>query len=196
MIDVLKAIGPQLSTADLSVATDYFSPFTFSKGQVVLRKGQVCQHLFFLQSGLVRCFLPDEERTLWCEFENNFFFIPHSFFNQLPAKESLICLEPCTGIRISYNNLEKLYKENHQWAQWGIQFMKQQYLKIEYIYTSLLYQSATDRYITLLNAQPDVLQRVPLQYIASFLGVTPVSLSRIRSGKQEASQRRNDFNIC
>jgi len=188
MPDLLETMG--LPEADIETAKSFFMPFSFSKGQLILRKGQVCRHLYFLRKGLVRCFLPDEERTLWCEFENNFFFIPHSFFNQLPATESLVSLEPCEGVCISYAHLEKLYRENHQWAQWGIRFMKEQYLKIEGIYNALLYQSATERYTTLLKAHPDVLQRVPLHYIASFLGVTPVSLSRIRGGRQVSGTKR------
>ena len=196
MSDDLNSIGLPPDPMVIETARDYFTPFNFKKGQLILRKGQVCQHLYFLQKGLVRCFIPGEERTLWCEFENNFFFIPQSFFHQLPATESLVCLELSEGVRISYIHLEKLYRENHQWAQWGLAFMKDQYLKIETIYTSLLYRSATERYTTLLKAQPDVLQRVPLQYIASFLGVTPVSLSRIRAGRQVSVERGKDFNIC
>lgn len=192
----LNVIGLPLDPMVIETAKGYFTSFDFKKGQLILRKGQVCQHLYFLQKGLIRCFIPDDQRTLWCEFENNFFFVPHSFFNQLPTTESLICLEDCEGVRISYTHLEKLFRENHQWAQWGIGFMKEQYLKIETIYTSLLYRSATERYHTLLQAQPDVLQRVPLQYIASFLGVTPVSLSRIRAGRQVSGERGKDFNIC
>lgn len=196
MSDILEAMRLPLSAADIEMAKSYFMPFEFVKGQLILRKGHVCRHLYFLKKGLVRCYLPNEDRTLWCEFENNFFFIPQSFFNQLPAAESLVALEDSEGIRISYTHLEKLYQENHQWAKWGIRFMKEQYLKIESIYTALLYQSATERYETLIKAQPDVLQRVPLQYIASFLGVSPVSLSRIRGGRQVVGTTGNDFNKC
>jgi CRP-like cAMP-binding protein len=184
MVDVFLQLHPHLSAADLEAMRQRCQPFAFPKGQLVHRRGQVCRALYFLETGLVRCFDPRSERTLWCEFERNFFFLPQSFFRQVPAAESLICLEACTGFSITYRDLTELYAESHPWAQWGVRFMEQQYLKIEAIYASLFYQGASTRYAALLQAQPDVLQRVPLQYIASFLGISPVSLSRIRAGKQ------------
>ena len=187
----LLALHPPLTRPDLDQFSSRCQRQHYPAKAVLVGPGQVCRALYFLEKGLVRCHRFEDDRTLWCEFEENFAFIPASFFAQTPAREVLSCLEPSTILSISYQHLQELYAHNHRWAQWGVQFMEQQYLKIEYIYQSLLYKDATERYLELIQARPDLLQRVPLHQIASFLGVSPVSLSRIR-----AKIQKSDFNKC
>ncbi len=78
-----------------------------------------------------------------------------------------------------------LYHKSHRWALWGVKFMEAEYLKLESIYQSLFYEDATERYHKLISVRPDVVTRIPLKYIASFLGVSQVTLSRIRAGNQK-----------
>ncbi|GAB3264492.1 Crp/Fnr family transcriptional regulator [Larkinella harenae] len=179
------ALLPDLTEEDLSVGQALFTAHAYKAGETLLQRGQICRSLFFLEEGLVRCHAFEDDRTLWCEFENTFFLSPRSFFQQIPSREVLTFLEPSRVYAISHQDLNRLYRTNPRWALWGIRFMEAEYLKLESIYQALLYSDASERYEQLLAARPDVTQRVPLHYIASFLGVTPISLSRIRAGRQK-----------
>lgn len=181
----LAALAPELTQDDLAQGRALFQRHDYAANETVLQAGQICRHLYFLEKGLVRCHAFADDRTLWCEFENTFFMSPRSFFQQVPSTESLTFLEPSRAYTIHYQDLNQLYQQNPRWARWGIRFMETEYLKLESIYQLLFYSDASQRYEALLAARPDVTQRVPLHYIASFLGVTPISLSRIRAGRQK-----------
>ncbi|WP_224995214.1 Crp/Fnr family transcriptional regulator [Cesiribacter sp. SM1] len=177
--------GAILSDDDIARVADHIEVKEYKARDVLLYSGEVCQHLFFLKRGLVRCHSFEDDRTLWCEFENTFFTSPRSFYQQCPSSETLSFLEPSLVYSLSHTNLMMLYHKSHRWALWGVKFMEAEYLKLESIYQSLFYEDATERYHKLISVRPDVVTRIPLKYIASFLGVSQVTLSRIRAGNQK-----------
>jgi CRP/FNR family transcriptional regulator, anaerobic regulatory protein len=185
LLDQIVQLNRELTPTDLAQASRLFQKLEFEANEVLLQAGQVCRHLYFLDEGLIRCHAFADDRTLWCEFENTFFMSPRSFFQEVPSREILTFLEPSRVYAIHYHDLNELYRTNPRWAVWGIRFMEREYQKLESIYQLLFYKDASARYEELLEARPDVTQRIPLHYIASFLGVSPISLSRIRAGKQK-----------
>lgn len=180
-----KRFSDQLSRVDLDQIRPFLTRHEYQVGHQLLVPGQVCRQLFFLEQGLVRCYTFEEDRTLWYEFEGSFFTHYASFSSQAPAKEGLTLLESSTVYAIRRQHLYQLYEQSHAWANWGRAFMEYWYLVIEDLYHSLLYKNASERYEALLTLYPEITQRVPLHHIASFLGMSPVSLSRIRAGKQQ-----------
>lgn len=153
-------------------------------GEKLVENRQICGRLFYLKTGLVRCNNFEDDRTLWFEIERNFFTIPNSFICQMPTQRELICVEDCIVYGLERRKLQQLCQNDLKWANWWTQMLEQEYVKLEYIYQTLLYKSASERYRELLKAIPDIENRVPLKHIASFLGISQVSLSRIRAGKQ------------
>ncbi|MBD0256368.1 MAG: Crp/Fnr family transcriptional regulator [Cytophagales bacterium] len=157
---------------------------TYPAGHRLLETGHVCRHLYFLESGLVRCHSP-ADRTYWYEFEGSFFTSLRSFYGQVPSRERLTLTEDSVLYQITHRDLTVLVQSSLPWARWGLQFYQQELVRIDGYYQQLLYKDATTRYEELIVARPDVLQRIPLHHIASYLGITPVSLSRIRAGTQK-----------
>lgn len=172
-----------LSEEDRLLVAPLLEKQVLPAGYRLLEEGIICYYLYFLQEGLVRCHTRDE-RTVWYEFEENAFTSLESFYGQQPSGECITLMENCILYRISYQNLMALFEQSHSWAKWGLRFYQRELSRIEGYYKQLLYKDATTRYQELIAARPDILQRIPLHHIASYLGITTVSLSRIRAGKQ------------
>jgi CRP-like cAMP-binding protein len=172
-----------LSEEDMRRLISSLEKKSFPAGHRLLEEGHICRYLYFLEKGLVRCYTTDE-RTLWYEFEGSAFTCLESFYSQRTAKECISLMEDSLLLCISYQQLMSLFEQSHGLAKWGIQFHQKELSRIEQYYKQLLYKDATTRYEELIAARPDILQRIPLHHIASYLGITGVSLSRIRAGKQ------------
>lgn len=175
-----------LSDEDFVAAEDYFDVSVHSKHEFLLKTGQICRLLYFNCQGLVYSFVDDEDqKVLWFELENSFFTDVSSFFKREPSTTNIQVMEDYTTLlSISIDNLNRLYKKNHTWAFWGTQLQQREFVKLTNLYEDLRIKDASDRYNKLIETYPQVLQRVPLGKIASYLGISQVSLSRIRAGKQ------------
>lgn len=158
-------------------------PKTFAKGDYFLREGQVCREVGFIEKGLIRYYMTNnngEEITQSFGKENEFTCNYQSFLDHSVSTLAIQCLEPSEILVIPYDNLQRIYEEVKEGQKFGR-------LACEYIYlqaTSQLRSMYTDdpeqRYINFVNNYPDLQQRVPQYYISSFVGVKPPSLSRIR----------------
>lgn len=182
--NISRFVLHQSSRNDFDQVKQEFSRRECSAGEKLVNSREICSTLFYLETGLVRCSNFTDERTLWFEIEHNFFTIPNSFINQSPSHQELTCLEDSILYTLNREKLRKLRYSDINWANWWGQVLEKEYLKLEYISQTLIYKSASDRYRELIKGIPDIENRVPLKYIASFLGISQVSLSRIRAGKQ------------
>ncbi|MEL7833525.1 hypothetical protein [Fodinibius sp. Rm-B-1B1-1] len=169
---------------DFNEVKQEFDLLECRSGQKLVHNRATCRNLFYLKKGLVRCSNFVDDRTLWFEVEHNFFTVPNSFINESPSHQELTCLEKSIIYKLSRKKLRHLCQSDINWANWWAQLLEKEYLKLEYIYQALLYKSASERYYELIRAIPDIENRLPLKHIASFLGISQVSLSRIRAGKQ------------
>jgi len=152
------------------------------KGDFLLKEGQVVSNLFIIEKGLIRSFYNSNEREInvWFGFENVILgSVTPLFFNQ-PSIENIQFLEDTSLYYISSNDLNKLYKTSLEMNIIGRK-MAEEYCKIlEERSFSLQTQSAEQRYNDLLKHQPEVVQRISLGHIASYLGISQETLSRIR----------------
>lgn len=109
-----------------------------------------------------------------------------SFIQGTPSQISVISAEENTSIyAISHADLHQLFKEYHNWALWGIKFWEMELVRVAGYYEAMRNKDASQRYFDLINENPQILQRIPLGHIASYLGISQVSLSRIRAGIQK-----------
>lgn len=155
---------------------------TRPKGDFFLKKGQVVSSLFLIEEGLVRSYFVKDGREInsWFGFENIILGSVLSLFYNLPAMEHIQFLETSTVHYIGGKDLNELYKKYNDMNTIG-RVMTEEYCKIlEERVTSLQTETAEQRYNTLLRYQPDAVQRISLGHIASYLGITQETLSRIR----------------
>jgi len=154
----------------------------FKKNEFLLKSGQVENYLNFLVSGIARLFLDTEKKefTLRFNFPNMFFNAYSSFFTRTPSCYSIEAITDIRLYRMSFDRLEELYKVTSNAAIVGRRALEYFYLLKEQREIRLLCYTAEENYRELQQEQPDLIQLIPQKYLASYLGITPQSLSRIR----------------
>ncbi|WKK78108.1 Crp/Fnr family transcriptional regulator [Marivirga salinae] len=144
--------------------------------------GQVSNELYFINKGIIRLFYPKdgEEITGYLFKENLFSSSYDSFLTQTPSLQILETLEDCELLVITKDSLNQLYEQMPAMHIFTRKMAEQRFINAQRILSSFILDSPEERYLKFETANKDLLQRVPQHYIASFLGITPVSLSRIR----------------
>jgi len=154
------------------------------KKQAILSIGDVSSSLYLVISGSVRIYSIDSvgnQVTSWLLFENDIALSAYSFFNQKPSSDAMETIEKSTLLRLDYIQLQSLYQECPEFNTIGRMLTEQYLIRSEIKAHSLRTLSARERYIELLNKHPQQILRVPLGYIASYLGICQATLSRIRA---------------
>lgn len=161
----------------------YFTTKTVAKNEFLIRPGQVADDLSFILQGGFRIYSINNEGkevVSWLAFEGQFISEYVSFFSDYASPEYIQALEDVQLLSISKKDLNHLYERHPKWACFGRLLAEEILVHIKQYFFSLIKESAEERYKKLMERKPQILQRVPLKYIASFIGVTDTSLSRIR----------------
>jgi CRP-like cAMP-binding protein len=158
-------------------------PFQFAKGQTILRPNSVCNHVYFVESGLLRTFYEKEGKdfTDWLSPEHTFSCSILSFINRLPDRRGIEALEDSSAWGLAYYELNHLYDKHHAIERLGRMLYGLGVSLVQQRFDSLHFNSALERYRQLMITHPSLIQRTPLSMIASYLGITQETLSRIRS---------------
>lgn len=162
-----------------------WKPLQAPKNHFLVPEGRVCHHMYFLHKGVVRIFYHKEEReiTEWLALDQSFFFSIRSFFEQVPTHLIIQALEPSELQAISHDDLMRLCDQHHSVEKLFRRMVTNSLLLSQVRMESIQFETAQQRYARLMEERPDILQRVPLAYIASFLGITQETLSRIRAAR-------------
>ncbi|MFT4093723.1 MAG: Crp/Fnr family transcriptional regulator [Niabella sp.] len=154
----------------------------FSKNDYLIRQGRICTHFYFVQYGALRGFYQsnNKEITHWFGFENTFVTSFHSYITNQPAVENIQFLEDSILWAISKKDLTSLFNEFHEIERAVRIIYEQYYIQLEERYVNAQFKTAAQLYTDLLKRAPHILDRVPLGYISSYLGITQETLSRIR----------------
>ena len=150
---------------------------------MLLIQGNVCRHLYFLEKGALRGFynLDGKEITHWFGFENDFVTSFHSFITGEPAVENIQLLEGSILWAISKETLNTLLDTHHDMERLLRIAYEKYYIRLEERFVNAQFKTAKERYEELILQTPHILERVPLGFIASYLGISQETLSRIRS---------------
>lgn len=156
---------------------------TFQKGQLITKAGEVENYVFYVRRGSARIYskIGEKEISSHFFFENDYLSEYESFISRSPARCSIDALEDDTVlIGLNYNNLQSLYGTHRIYEKAGRLVAESLFVNLSARTASFLTQDPETRYLNLLKKNPQVQQRVPLYMIASYLGITPEALSRIR----------------
>ena len=183
----LLKFNPLFTNEELELGLSYFEEKEFKAKDLISKSGEVCDYMFYAESSITRCFYIDqegEEQTLWMKPEETFITEYKSFVSREKSQFSLQFYEDTLVLMISRENLLKLYQESPSWALFGTSLTEQVHITLIDVFVNLLANDATRNYQYIEYAFPRFIQVAPLKDIASMLQISPVSLSRIRSGNQ------------
>lgn len=154
----------------------------FNKKELILQEGQVCKYAYFINYGCLRYYynIKGQENTAEFFFENGWYTDYASFLTGKPTNQNIDTLEKTEVLLLSNIALEQLYTEIPKFERFGRLMAQNAFLGIRHRSEMLENLTAEERYIDLIKERPKVFQRIPQHYIASYLGIKPPSLSRIR----------------
>lgn len=182
LIHILDAVHP-IPESSKQLLAKHFEMLHGSKGQVLFRTQQIGKSIYFLSRGLARAYTVQDgvEMTFWFGWEGSPLLSMKGYVSGEHSYEDLELLENSVLFRIDAAVSKQLFNEDIHIANWGRVFAEKELVKAEERLISRQVKTAEMRYRELIAAYPDILLRAPLRYIASYLGVTPVTLSRIRA---------------
>jgi len=160
-----------------------FSLKEIRKNEFLSKEGRVYNEYFFLENGFIRSFAYDTEGN---DVTTNFYssgqvvFEVSSFFNRTISKENFQAIVDCDGWFISYEQLNHLFHSMHEFRDFGRSILVKGFSSLKTRMLSMITETAEQRYDTLLKANPEIFKHAALKHIASYLGITDTSLSRIR----------------
>ncbi|MDL2215169.1 Crp/Fnr family transcriptional regulator [Dysgonomonas sp. OttesenSCG-928-M03] len=171
---------PEASKEKITEAIDIEE---YGKGYCLLNADKVEKNIYFIKKGIVRAYIDssDPEITFWFGKEGDTIVSMRSYVDARKGYENIELLEDCILYKLDVSSLNKLFTEDIHIANWGRKFAEQELLKTEERLIARQFKTASERYSELIQNDPELLQRIQLSYIASYLGITQVSLSRIRA---------------
>ncbi|WP_039867483.1 Crp/Fnr family transcriptional regulator [Pedobacter sp. BAL39] len=181
--EIITDIMP-LSEQSMKRLIAEFQEVKHPRGTHLFRQHEIDKTLYFIKSGVARAYNQSAttDVTFWFGMEGSSALSYNSYMKGTCGYESVELLENSILYEIAHPNLELLYNTDIEIANWGRKLVEKEIIKVEERLISRLLFNAGDRYKELMQHHPELLKRVQLSYIASYLGITPVSLSRIRAG--------------
>ena len=158
-------------------------PVSFPKGYLIHRQGQVCREIYLVMKGIARTFYYRDGNDVTNQFFNEGEVIAamESLYSGKPSYYNIELLEDCELIKADYSRIEKLYKQFHDLESCGRMLAIHCYLEENERNRSFQMLTAKGRYLDLVKTKPEILRRVNLGHVASYIGITQVQLSRIRA---------------
>ena len=156
---------------------------SYPKGFRVLESGKIEKDIFFIKKGIVRAYtsVDGKEITFWVGKEGATLVSMKGYVNNEPGYETMELMEDSVLYVLERKKLKELFSKDLHIANWGRRYAEMELLATEERLISMLSAIASERYKELLKKEPDLLQRLPLGNIATYLGITQASLSRIRA---------------
>lgn len=167
---------------DMHIFHEKLEHVAYVKGSFLLRTGEVEQYLYFIEKGIIRFWVEQDEKEITFDFAfaGNFAAAYTSFLTRQAAPYHVQALTDVAIWRLTYAHLQDVYTESKHGQLIGRLAAESLFLRKSARELSLLKDTAEERYLNLLQQQPEMIQQIPLKYLASYIGITPQALSRIR----------------
>jgi len=178
----------RLNEESTEALSQVLQPLELPKGYELLRPGAVCHHFYFIEQGLTRTWYikKGKDVTDWLSPENSIAVSIVSFITGQPDVRGIELLEPSVLWAVSRTDLEKLYAQHHDIERLGRLLISSGAIQLQQRFDDLHFATAGQRYQKLMDTHPSFINRVPLGMIASYLGITQETLSRIRAQRSNA----------
>ncbi len=185
-IDVLHRISEDYTTLPQACMDQMYERcqmVNLSKKEVLVKEGQIANQLFYIVSGSARAYYLKDGHDIsdWFAFENQFICPIRCFFNGLPSEHYIESIESSQILCLDQATVLTLSEEYWEFDRMGKMIITETMLYLQKRIVSIQFESAANRYLNLLKERSDIELRVPLKHIASYLGITLETLSRIRS---------------
>ncbi|MDH6253572.1 CRP-like cAMP-binding protein [Chryseobacterium sp. H1D6B] len=163
--------------------TAFITEAAYPKCHCLMEADKIIPYIYFIKKGIVRAYASTDANdiTFWFGSEGETVISMKSYVEDKPGYENIELLEDCEFYKLETESLRKLFNEDIHIANWGRKFAERELVKTEELIISRQFKTALERYKDLMREKPNLLRRVQLGYIASYLGITQVSLSRIRA---------------
>ena len=185
LMDIKEIINLRYAMPDASLdrLRQCLTEVSYPKGFRVLESGKVEKNIFFIKKGIVRAYtsVDGKEITFWVGREGATLVSMKGYVNDEPGYETMELMEDSVLYVLKRKKLKELFSGDLHIANWGRRYAEMELLSTEERLISMLSAIASERYKELLQKEPDLLQRLPLGSIATYLGITQTSLSRIRA---------------
>jgi CRP/FNR family transcriptional regulator, anaerobic regulatory protein len=173
----------QLTKEDIAFCEQYFELQSFPKNSILEEENKVPKHLYFITSGFMRLFYDDkngDDVTILIASPNRFITSFLDFIHEKKSNLNLECITDCVCYRVERSKLVEMIDKNDSFKKFSLVIFEQAIASTQIRANDLATLTAELRYKKLIEQQPEIIQNVPIQYIASYLGIKPQSLSRIR----------------
>ncbi len=185
MYDKILAYYSNLTTLshnDEKALISKLKVINLKKRESILKEDQICDYVYFINSGIVRFYqvVNGEEKTLEFFFADDYFSSYESFLTRKPGNLNIDTLTDTELLVLSYEDVQELYKLSASFTTFGRKISEMYFSKYIKKYTSLLVKSPKRRYLELHKNRPKVIQYIPSYMIASYLGIKPETLSRLK----------------
>ncbi len=182
--DIIHSIRQLTGFTDneLGIVLKHFETKVLKKKTNILKAGKTAKEVYFILNGCMRLFYEKDGEDISAYFftEQMFAGAYDSFIAQKPSRHSIETLEECHVLAISYRALQELFVGFPKMNEFVRRVLEERFVSLHELFTSQILDSPEERYVNLQKERPDLLNRIPQHQIATFLGITPVSLSRIR----------------
>jgi CRP-like cAMP-binding protein len=181
LVSVLNNFHP-LSAGVINYLKDHIFPVSYKKGKLILKAGAVCSHVYFIRKGAIRGFTKEEGKdiTTWITAENEMVTSITSFDLQVPALENIQAIENCDLLAMTFDDLQQLYIQLPEFNIVTRKLLERYYRDAEGRAFISRLTKAESKYIHFLRIHSHLSNRIPLKYIASYLGIAEETLSRVR----------------
>ena len=176
---LIKDFSKDIKTDELDYIMTQFTIKTIEKGDFLLSETKICRQLSIVKSGCFKV-IYNADTIIWFAFENMPITEMQSFITQAPSQFSIQAIEPSEVFSLDFDKMQMLYNKYDSFKIFGLRLTERILSKTISRATSLQFDTPETRYKKLFD-NPNYLSRIPLQDLASYLGITPNSLSRIRS---------------
>ncbi|WP_026063267.1 Crp/Fnr family transcriptional regulator [Pedobacter arcticus] len=174
---------PMFTSLDLQKTVSLHQKVILKKNDFLLKEGKIANAYYLVESGLIRFYVNDfngNEITTQFICENEIVNEVSSLFQRIPSVQNIQAVTDAIVWKIEFNDFQYLYHSMESVREWGREWMSAQLFQIQQRSIEMITQSASFRYLQLMEQRPPIIQQAPLKQIASYLGIADTSLSRIR----------------
>lgn len=194
LAEVVYEIDNSISDHTMKKLLASFESIDFDKNSKIVKEGEITNYLYFITKGIVRVYYHNSGKELidWFAVEGMFFGNLYSHIMQKPGFDIYEAIEDVELLRINYNDLNRLFKESHQLESAGRKMMEKYYIKYVERVHLLKGLPADEKYQLFLENYASYANRIPLKFVANYLGITSETLSRIRTNVIKSKKNANN----